>query len=250
MCLYTSSFVRSSVTDLILIYILFLIFLKSLIDSASTIMSVDRIVLNHDNDIVKSKKRNTVRLAYTDCFYDEFKNVNYHQREQYVLRIASINKQNELLMFCKFDTSESRKDEVFETVIDVEKIIKDTCYQVSYLKKEIKRLQRLRRWCFKNKCRWKKHFDNLEINTLSHAYFALKHADIFQQWLCIWWSINFFDINCYLNEWIANLFSSICSNFSKLISFNSDLILWVQLVSYFSRCTLRDFYLSKWRKYL
>ena len=36
------------------------------------------------------------------------------------------------------------------------------------------------------------------LDTLSHAHLALNHADIFQQWLCIWWSVSSFDINCYL----------------------------------------------------
>ena len=44
-------------------------------------MNVDRIILNQDNDIVKSKMKNIIKLAYTDYFYKEFKNVKYHQEK-------------------------------------------------------------------------------------------------------------------------------------------------------------------------
>ena len=186
MHLYANSTALFSEADLLSIYILFQTSSKSLIDIASIIMCVDRTVLNRGNDTVKTKMRNIVKLEYTGYLYEESENINYHQKKQYVVRIASTNKQNKLLIFCKFDTFKSREDEIFETVIDVEKIIKDTCHQISYLKKEVKRLQRLKRWCFKEECRWEKHFDNLEIEILSHVHLALKHADIFRQWLCIW----------------------------------------------------------------
>ena len=54
------------------------------------------------------------------------------------MRPKNCIKQSELLIFCKFDIFENCKNEVFEIVINVDKIIKNICYQVSYLKKEIK----------------------------------------------------------------------------------------------------------------
>ena len=116
-------------------------------------MGVDRIVLSQGNGTVKPKKGDTVRLAYTGCLYDESKNANYHQGEQCGLRIAPINKQSGLLIPCRFGTSESLGDGVFETAIGVGKVIEGTCYQISYLKEEAKRLQRLGRWCFGDECR-------------------------------------------------------------------------------------------------
>ena len=115
-------------------------------------MGVDRTVLSQGNGTVKPKMGDTVRLAYTGYLYEESKNVKYHQGKQYVVRIAPINKQSGLLIPCRFDTSKSRGDGVFETPIGVGKVIKGTWHQVLYLK-EAKRLQRLGRWCFGDGCR-------------------------------------------------------------------------------------------------
>lgn len=41
-------------------------------------MNVNRIVLNLDNNIVKSKKKDTIRLKYTSYLYEKFKDVNYY----------------------------------------------------------------------------------------------------------------------------------------------------------------------------
>ena len=101
-------------------------------------MGVDRIVLIQGNGTDKPKKGDTVRLTFTGCLFDESKNANYHQGEQYVLIIAPINKQSGLLIPCRFDTSASRGDGVFETAIGVGQVIKGTCCQVSYLKEEAK----------------------------------------------------------------------------------------------------------------
>ena len=107
-------------------------------------MGVDRTVLFQGNGTVKPKMEDTVRLTYTGYLYEEFKNAKYHQGKQCVVRIAPTNKQSGLLILCRFDTSKSRGDEVFETAIGVGKVIKGTWHQVLYLK-EAKRLQRLGR---------------------------------------------------------------------------------------------------------
>ena len=115
-------------------------------------MGVDRTILNQGNGTVKPKMGDIVRLEYTGYLYEESKNTNYHQGKQYVVRIAPTNKQSGLLIPCRFDTSKSRGDGVFEIAIGVGKVIQGTCHQVPYLKEEAKRLQRLGRWCFEDEC--------------------------------------------------------------------------------------------------